>query len=47
LKVAVTPVVALRVTRQVPVPVQPEPLQPAKVDPDAGVAVSVTMVPEV
>ena len=28
-----------------PVPLQPPPLQPANVDPEAGVAVSVTIVP--
>src|SRR6267142_1996575 len=43
--VAVTDVAALIVTVQVPVPVQPPPLQPVKVDPAAGVAVSVTAVP--
>ena len=32
-------------TEHVPVPVQPPPLQPVKVDPAAGVAVSVTAVP--
>ena len=41
---AVTDVVALRVTTQVPVPEQPPPLQPVKVEPAAGVAVSVTAV---
>jgi len=44
-KVAVTVVAALRVTVQVPVPEQPPPLQPVKVEPAAGVAVSVTAVP--
>jgi hypothetical protein len=43
--VAVTVLVAFRVTVQVPVPVQPPPLQPAKVEPFAGVAVRVTVVP--
>jgi hypothetical protein len=45
LKVAVTDVAAFIVTEQVPVPEQPPPLQPAKVDPPAGLAVSVTDVP--
>src|SRR5207253_2969690 len=44
-KVAVTVVAALRVTVQVPVPEQPPPVQPVKVEPAAGVAVSVTTVP--
>src|SRR5437667_5568961 len=44
-KVAVTVVAALRVTVQVPVPEQPPPLQPAKMEPAAGAAVSVTTVP--
>src|SRR5207253_964531 len=44
-KVAVTVVAALRVTEQVPVPEQPPPLQPVKVEPPAGVAVSVTAAP--
>jgi len=44
-KVAVTDVAALIVTEQVPVPEQPPPLQPAKVEPPAGLAVSVTDVP--
>ena len=44
-KVAVTVVVAVRVTVQVPVPAQPPPLQPEKVEPAAGVAVRVTVVP--
>jgi hypothetical protein len=43
--VAVTEVGAVTVTVQVPVPEQPPPLQPAKVEPAAGVAVSVTAVP--
>jgi hypothetical protein len=42
--VAVTELAALTVTTQVPVPAQP-PLQPVKVEPAAGVAVSVTAVP--
>jgi len=44
-KVAVTVVAAETVTTQVPVPVQPPPLQPLKADPAAGAAVSVTAVP--
>jgi len=46
LNVAVTLFAALIVTEQVPVPVH-APLQPEKVWPLAGVAVSVTLVPEV
>ena len=45
LNCAVTVVAAVSVTVQVPVPVQPPPLQPAKVEPDAADAVSVTIVP--
>src|SRR5438094_943514 len=44
-KVAVTVVAAETVTTHVPVPEQPPPLQPLKVEPAAGVAVSVTTVP--
>src|SRR5262245_6833507 len=44
-KVAVTDCAALTVTVQVPVPVQPPPLQPVKLEPAAGVAVRVTAVP--
>src|SRR5439155_21570304 len=44
-KVAVTGVAALSVTVQVPVLEQPPPLQPVKVEPAAGAAVSVTAVP--
>src|SRR5436189_5076263 len=44
-KVAVTVCAALIVTVQVPVPEQPPPLQPVKVEPAAGAAVSVTAVP--
>src|SRR5438552_3488354 len=44
-KVAVTVVAAERVTVQAPVPEQLPPLQPVKVEPAAGVAVSVTAVP--
>jgi len=44
-KVAVTVVAALRVTVQVPMPAQPPPLQPVKVEPAAGAAVRVTAVP--
>jgi len=43
--VAVTVVAALRVTMQEPVPEQPPPLQPLKVEPALGVVVSVTAVP--
>jgi hypothetical protein len=43
--VAVTVVAPLSVTVQVPVPEQPPPLQPVKVEPAAGVAVKVTAVP--
>jgi hypothetical protein len=45
LNVAVTVAVEVTVTVQVPVPAQPPPLQPAKVEPVAGVAVRVTTVP--
>jgi len=45
LNVAVTVVFALSWVVQDPVPEQPPPLQPPKTDPDAGVAVSVTVVP--
>ena len=44
-KVAMTVVVAFKVTVQGPVPVQPPPLQPLNVEPVAGVTVSVTAVP--
>jgi hypothetical protein len=44
-KVAVTVVAAFSVTVQVPVPEQPPPLQPVKVEPVAGAAVKVTAVP--
>ena len=43
--VAVTFWAALIVSVQFPVPLQPPPLQPAKVDPPDAVAVSVTLVP--
>src|SRR5207245_9794527 len=46
-KEAVTEVAAFIVTLQVPVPVQPPPLQPVKVAPAAGVAVRLTTVPVV
>src|SRR5205809_721607 len=45
LKVAVTVVAAETETTHDPVPEHPPPLQPPKVDPAAGVAVSVTAVP--
>jgi hypothetical protein len=44
-KLAVTDVVALIVTVQGPVPVQPPPLQPENVEPAAGVPVRVMAVP--
>src|SRR2546428_2454428 len=44
-KVAVTVVAAESVIGHVPVPEQPPPLQPVKVEPPAGVAVRVTTVP--
>jgi len=44
-KVAVTVVAAETVTTHDPVPAQPPPLQPLKVEPAAGAAVSVTAVP--
>src|SRR5215510_13639533 len=46
-KVAVTDVAPISVTTHVPVPVQLPPLQPVKVDPAAGAAVRVAMVPAV
>ena len=47
-KVAVTDVLPFMVRVQVPVPAQPPPLQPLKVEPwRNGVAVKVTVVPEV
>ena len=45
LKVAVTVVAAVTVTWQVPVPAQPPPDQPAKVEPAVAAAVRVTDVP--
>src|SRR5207244_2717488 len=45
LNVAVTVVAALKVTVQVSVPEQPPPLQPVKIEPAAGAAVSVTALP--
>src|SRR5438552_17108274 len=44
-KIAVTACAALIVTVQVPVPVQPPPLQPLKVEPAAGAAVKVAGAP--
>lgn len=46
MKVAVTLLAEFIVTTQVPVPLQPEPLQPVNVDPAEAAAVSVTTVPE-
>ncbi len=46
LNVAVTFLVADMLTTHVPVPVQPSPDQPAKLEPLTGVAVSVTCVPD-
>ena len=43
--VAVTLVSAVRLTVQVLVPVQPPPVQPVNVEPAAGVAVRVTVLP--
>ena len=45
LNVAVTLMLELRVTLQLPVPEHPPPLQPANVEPEDGVAVNVTTVP--
>lgn len=45
LNVAVTDLLALITTVHVPVPLHPLPLQPAKVEPVAGLAVNVTEVP--
>jgi hypothetical protein len=45
LNVAVTPWPEFIVTVQVPVPVQPPPDQPAKTEPEAADAVSVTDIP--
>lgn len=47
MKVAVTLLFALAVITHVPVPLQPDPLQAANVDPAEAVAVSVTTVPVV
>jgi hypothetical protein len=41
----VTDVAAVTLTTQVPVPLQPPPLHPVKLDPTPGEAVSVTLVP--
>ena len=46
MKLAVTEMSAVSVTMQVPVPEQPPPLQPVKVEPEAADAVSVTTVLE-
>ena len=45
MKVAVTLCAAFIVTVQEPVPEHPPPVQPVKVEPPEGVAVSVTLVP--
>lgn len=45
MNVAVTEVAAFMVTVHVPVPVQPPPDQPVKVEPDVALAVSVTLLP--
>jgi hypothetical protein len=45
LKVAVTLVAAVTETTQLPVPEQPPPLQPTKVDEAEALALSVTVVP--
>jgi hypothetical protein len=44
-KVAVTAALALSVTTHVPVPEQPAPLQPLKLEPTSACAVKVTRVP--
>ena len=44
-KVAVTAVFAVSATTHVPAPLQPPPLHPVNDEPDAGGAVSVTLVP--
>jgi len=44
-RVAVTLVLAFRGTAHGPVPEHPPPLHPINVDPEAGVAVKVTVVP--
>lgn len=46
LKVAVTVMLEETVTVQLPVPEQPPPDQPAKVEPELAAAVNVTLVPE-
>jgi uncharacterized membrane protein len=45
--VAVIVVLAFTFRVHAPVPLQPPPLQPENVEPDAGIAVSVTLVPVV
>src|SRR2546422_852650 len=44
-KLAFTACAAFIVTKQLPVPLHPAPLQPLNTDPPAGVAVSVTLLP--
>jgi hypothetical protein len=46
LKVAVTVLLEVSVTAQVPVPEQPPPDQPAKVEPAVALADRVTLVPK-
>jgi len=45
LNVAVTVTAAVNATTQLPVPLQPPPIQPANVEPSLAVAVKVTLVP--
>ena len=44
-KVGVTVAAAVMASTQVPVPLHPPPLQPTKMEPPVGVALSVTLVP--